>query len=204
MIEQIIEQIVDASLGIIQSLGYMGIFLAMALESAGILIPSEVIMPFSGFLASQGHFNFWLIVAVGTVANLVGSLILYFISKSGGRWLLEKYGKYVLISKDEIDKGDKWFKKYGIKAVFFGRIIPVVRTFISLPAGVAKVNLLKFTIFTILGSLPWNFALTYAGYKAGENWDFLGSYFRKFDILIVAIVVILIVLFIRSRLRKKA
>ena len=204
MIEQIIEQIVDASLGIIQSLGYMGIFLAMALESAGILIPSEVIMPFSGFLASQGHFNFWLIVAVGTVANLVGSLILYFISKSGGRWLLEKYGKYVLISKDEIDKGDKWFKKYGIKAVFFGRIIPVVRTFISLPAGVAKVNLLKFAIFTILGSLPWNFALTYAGYKAGENWDFLGSYFRKFDILIVAIVVILIVLFIRSRLRKKA
>jgi|SRR3989344_2345437 len=175
----------------ISSAGYFGVTVLMALESALIPIPSEIIMPFSGFLVWEGRFSFAAVVLWGTFGNLVGSLAAYFLGFYGGRPLLEKYGKYVLISRDEIDGADRWFRKYGAASIFFSRLLPVVRTFVSLPAGVAKMPLVKFCLYTFLGSLPWSFVLTYAGVIMGENWKNLESYFRKFDWAILIIIILM-------------
>lgn len=179
-------------LSVIGATGYAGVFILSALESAGIPIPSEIVLPFSGFLVVSGQFNFWAVVLLATLANFVGSVVLYWIGSSGGRWILERYGKYVLIQKHDIEIGEAWFFKHGTKAVFFGRLMPVIRTFISLPAGVARMNFKKFSLYTLTGALPWNWALVYLGIKTGEHWDGLHKYFYIFDILIVIAVVILI------------
>lgn len=160
------------------------------LESAAIPIPSEIVVPFSGFLASSGRFVLLAVVLVATVANLAGSIILFFIGRSGGRWILERYGKYVFIHQKDLDIGDRWFLKYGARAVFFSRMLPVVRTFISLPAGVANMNFKKFTALTFFGALPWNFALAYIGFKMGENWDALHIYFQKANFIIAGLILI--------------
>jgi len=191
-------------LSIINQSGYFGIFILSALESAAIPIPSEVIIPFSGFLAEQGRFSFWLVVAVATIANTVGSIFLYLISLKGGRWILEKYGKYILISSHELDFADDIFSKYGSKIVFIGRILPIARTFISIPAGVTRMNFSKFVSYTVLGSLPWNFILALIGFKAGENWDILSPYFRKFDFVIIGGVAIGIIWYIYSHLKRRS
>ena len=191
-------------MSIITQSGYFGIFILSALESAAIPIPSEVIIPFSGFLAEQGRFSFWLVVAVATIANTVGSIFLYLISLKGGRWILEKYGKYILISSHELDFADDIFSKYGSKIVFIGRILPIARTFISIPAGVTRMNFSKFVSYTVLGSLPWNFILALIGFKAGENWDILSPYFRKFDFVIIGGVAIGIIWYIYSHLKRRS
>ena len=196
---ELIEGISRWALNVINQSGYFGIFILSVLESAAIPIPSEIVVPFSGFLAEQGRFNFWLVVVVATLANAIGSIFLYLLSLKGGRWILERYGKYVLISNHELNLADKIFFEYGNKIVFIGRILPVVRTFISIPAGVARMNFSKFISYTIFGSLPWNFTLALVGFKAGENWDMLIPYFRKFDFVIVGAVVIGIVWYIYSR-----
>ncbi len=193
----------DLALGVIDKTGYAGVFILSMLESAAIPIPSEIVVPFSGFLATVGRFSFWLVVFVATTANLAGSIFLYWIGSKGGRWFLEKYGKMVFIHKHDLERGDKWFAKYGTKAIFFGRMLPVVRTFISLPAGVAGMNLSEFSLFTFLGSLPWNFFLAAIGYKAGEHWMVLHSYFRKLDILIVLLIGVLIAVYLWKHIRKK-
>ena len=180
------------ALEIINTTGYVGIFILSALESAAIPIPSEVVIPFSGFLVASGKFSFWSVVAVSTLANLTGSIILFLVGRSGGRWILEHYGKYILIHKKDLDMADKWFSKHGSATVFWGRMLPVVRTFISLPAGIAKMGIARFSLFTFLGALPWNFALTLIGLKAKENWDILHGYFEKADILIMIMVVVLV------------
>ncbi len=160
----------------------------MALESALIPIPSEIIMPFAGFLVWEGKFSFANVVLWGALGNLAGSIIAYFLGFYGGRPLLEKYGKYILISTEEIKRADDWFKKYGNFSIFISRMLPVVRTFISLPAGVARMPFWKFSLYTFLGSLPWAFLLTYLGIISGENWKNLEAYFRKFDWLIIGII----------------
>lgn len=200
---ELISYISEWALEVIERTGYAGIFLLSALESAAIPIPSEVVIPFSGFLAVSGRFNIWLLILAATAANLAGSIILFWIGKSGGRWILEHYGKYLLIHKHDLDKGDEWFAKHGSKAVFWSRMLPVVRTFISLPAGVSKMNFLKFCILTFLGSLPWNASLALIGYKAGENWSILHDYFRKADILIVILLTVLVVWYIWRHLKNK-
>jgi len=168
-------------INIISSLGYGGIFILMALESALIPIPSEIIMPFSGFLVWEEKFSFLAVVWWGTFGNLIGSVAAYWLGYYGGRPLVEKYGKFILISRHELDFADKWFQKYGGLSILFSRMLPAVRTFISLPAGIARMPFLKFCIYTFLGSLPWSFALTYAGLVMGENWKGIEVYFRKFD-----------------------
>ena len=173
------------------------------LESAAIPIPSEIVLPFSGFLAIQGKFNFWIVVLVATFANLIGSIILYWISYFGGRRLIESYGKYILVSAHEIRHADELFAKHGSLVIFIGRILPVIRTFISIPAGVAKMNFGKFMGYTFLGSLPWNFALALIGFKAGENWDILSPYFHKFDFVIIGVLMGGIVWYILRHFRKK-
>src|SRR5258708_7753275 len=180
----------NLALSVIHTLGYAGVFVLSALESAAIPMPSEIVLPFSGFLVVSGQFNFWLVVILATLANFAGSAVLYWIGQSGGRWILELYGKYVLISKHDIEIGESWFYRHGTKAVFFGRLLPVVRTFISLPAGISRMDFKKFSIYTLLGALPWNFALVYAGVKTGEHWNDLHKYFHLFDLIIAGAAII--------------
>src|SRR3990167_2595418 len=192
MIEQIIAFLTQLIISVIKSAGYTGIFLLMAAESALIPIPSEVTMPFAGYLASIGQFNFLAVVLVGAFANLFGSLLAYYLGYYGGetvvRQIIRSYGKYVLISENELNRSESWFRKYGDKIVFFSRILPIVRTFISLPAGIAKMNVWKFSIFTLIGSLIWSVLLTYVGFVLGQNWHSLEVYYRKFEIFIVIVV----------------
>ena len=188
-------------LHVMNSSGYLGLFLLSAIESAGIPIPSEVVLPFAGFLVASGTFSLWGAAAVATLGNYAGSLLLFWIGISGGRWILDRYGTYVLIHKQDIDTGEKWFGRHGSKAVFFGRLMPIVRTFISLPAGVNKMDLKKFSVYTLLGALPWNFLLIYAGYKAGQNWDSFKPYFHIFDIVIGVVVVLLVIWYIVKKRR---
>jgi len=199
----IISYISAWALEIINTTGYVGIFILSALESMAILIPSEVVLPFSGFLAAGGKFSLWGVVIVATLANLTGSIVLFLVGRSGGRWILERYGKYILILKKDLDTADKWFSKHGAATVFFGRIIPVVRTFISLPAGVAKMSIARFSLFTFLGALPWNFALALLGFKTKENWDLFYGYFEKAKILIVIVAVVFVCWYIWKHFRGK-
>jgi len=189
MIYEIFAQISSFIINTISTLGYPGIVILMTLESACIPIPSEIIMPFSGYLVYLGEFSLWLVVIVGTIGNLIGSIIFYFIGFYGGRPLIEKYGKYILISGQDLDQAERWFKKYGGESIFFSRILPVIRTFISFPAGIAKMPFWKFSFYTFAGSLPWSFFLTYAGILTGENWSKLEIYFKKFDWLIIILII---------------
>ncbi len=189
----------------IQSTGYFGIFILMALESALIPIPSEVTMPFAGFLVQQGKLNFWLVVFVGAFANLFGSLLAfalgYYLEEHVILKLIDKYGKYILVNRHEYDRSVKWLKKYGDSVAFFSRILPAVRTFISLPAGLSEMNVLKFSIFTFLGSLIWSALLTYLGVYLGGEWQSIEPYFRQFQILIVVIFIMLVFWYLNHKLK---
>jgi membrane protein DedA with SNARE-associated domain len=169
---------------VISKFGYLGIILLMAIESASIPLPSEIIMPFSGYLAGRGDLNLILVTLSGAFGCLVGSMAAYMVGIYGGRPWIERYGKYLLISRKDLDRAERWFSRYGELIIFFSRLLPVVRTFISLPAGVARMNVVKFAVYTFLGSVPWCFGLAYVGVVMGENWHALEGYFHKFDILI--------------------
>jgi membrane protein DedA with SNARE-associated domain len=174
----------------IAALGYSGVILMMAIESACIPLPSEVIMPFSGYLVSTGRFNLQLVAIAGALGCLLGSYVAYYIGASGGRWFLLRYGRWVLIAPHEIEIADRFFDRWGAPAVFFSRMLPVVRTFIAFPAGVARMRLTPFTIYTLAGSYPWCLALAYFGMKLGQNWGTLGPYFHRFDSIIAVLLVI--------------
>lgn len=198
---EIISNLSNWALSVINSTGYFGIFILSALESAAIPIPSEVVVPFSGFLAASGRFDIWAVIFIATIANLAGSMVLFWIGKSGGRWILERYGKYFLIHKHDLEKGDRWFIRHGNKAIFWSRMLPVVRTFISLPAGVSGMNFSKFCLLTFLGALLWNISLAFVGYKTGENWDILHDYFRSADVIIGVVIIVLISWYIRNHFK---
>jgi len=190
----IVENLSNIAIYLIESLGYWGVFIAMTLESACIPLPSEIIMPFSGYVVYQGTTNMTIIGIgiVGTLGNLFGSLIAYYVGLVGGRPILEKYGKYILISHSKLELADKWFEKYGYEAVFISRFLPGVRTFISLPAGIARMDIKKFIVYTLLGCLPWSFALAYIGVSLGPHWELIKTYFHILDyIVIVGIVIFL-------------
>ena len=150
--------------------GYPAIIVGMALESANIPLPSELIFGFAGYLVHLGHLNFALVVVAGVFGGLVGSILSYMIGYYGGRPFVERYGRYVFLSPRKLLLTEQWFARYGLAAVFFARLLPMVRTFISLPAGFARVNFAKFVLYTILGSTPWTILLVYAGLLLGANW----------------------------------
>ena len=189
MLEWVIENLSLFIISAIEATAYWGIVALMAAESANIPIPSEIIMPFSGFLVSAGKFNFWLVVLAGSVGNLIGSWVSYEIGLRGGRQFMQRYGKFFFVRHDDIELAEYWFTKYGSFVIFFSRLLPVVRTFISFPAGIARMDKKKFLFLTFAGSVPWNIALTYIGFVTGENWDKLEGYFRTFDWFIVAIII---------------
>lgn len=195
-VSNILSFIVFSVIGLINYGGYGAITFLMALESACIPIPSEIIMPFSGFLVFQQQFNFWLVVLCGTLGNLIGSILAYWIGLYGGRPFIERYGKYFLFSYHDLDVADRWFNKYGQATVFFSRLLPVIRTFISLPAGIARMNFAKFSFYTLLGCLTWSIFLTYVGFKMGEHWMSIERYFHKFDYLIGGLIILFIILWI--------
>jgi len=177
----------------ISALGYWGIVLLMAIESACIPLPSEIIMPFSGYLVYTGRFNIWLVGIAGAFGCVVGSLVAYWVGMYGGRPLIEKYGKYILVSHHDLDLADRWFNRFGEVIVFVSRLLPAIRTFIAFPAGVARMNLKKFIIYTFAGSLPWCLGLAYVGQKLGEQWDKdprLKSLFHRFDFVIGILIVL--------------
>jgi membrane protein DedA with SNARE-associated domain len=187
MIARIIEILSAFIVATISALGYAGVVLLMAIESACIPLPSEIIMPFSGYLVYTGRFNVWAVGVAGAVGCVVGSLLAYWVGMRGGRPLIEKYGRYIFISRHDLDLADRWFSRYGEVIVFASRLLPVIRTFIAFPAGVARMNLTRFVIYTFLGSLPWCIGLAYVGQILGEQWDkneTLKSWFHRFDFVI--------------------
>ncbi len=200
--DSIIDLVSNFIINGISSLGYSGVVLMMAIESACIPLPSEIIMPFAGFLAAQGKFSLLGVALAGAIGCVVGSIIAYIAGNLGGRKFIEKYGKYILISRHDLEIADNFFNKYGSGAIFFSRLLPVVRTFISLPAGIAKMNFNKFVIYSFLGSLPWCYALAYIGKKLGDNWDTLGVYFHKFDFVIVVIILIGVVWYVWRHMKQ--
>ncbi len=200
MIASIIGVLAEFIIDGISALGYWGVGLMMAIESACVPLPSEIIMPFSGYLVIGGQFTLWGVTLAGSIGCVVGSALAYWVGYFGGRSFIEKYGKYILITKHDLDIADRFFNKYGGSAVFFSRMLPVVRTFISLPAGISRMNFWKLVIYTLVGSIPWCYALAYLGKKLGDKWDTLGVYFHKFDILIGVVFVIGIVWFVKRHI----
>jgi len=187
MIAKIITILSHFIVATIAALGYGGIVLLMAIESACIPLPSEIIMPFSGYLVSTGELNLWGVAIAGAIGCVLGSLVAYWVGMYGGRPFIEKYGRYILLSRHDLDIADRWFAKYGEVIVFVSRLLPAIRTFIAFPAGVARMNLTRFVIYTFAGSLPWCLALAYVGQKLGEQWDQdprLKMWFHRFDFLI--------------------
>jgi len=195
MIARILEILSGFIIATISTLGYSGIVVLMAIESACIPLPSEVIMPFSGYLVSTGQMNLWAVAFAGAVGCVLGSLVAYWVGMYGGRPLIEKYGRYVLVSRHDLDLADRWFSKRGEIIIFVSRLLPAVRTFISFPAGMARMDLKRFVIYTFAGSLPWCLGLAYVGQKLGEKWnqdDTLKTWFHRFDFLIGIAAVLLV------------
>jgi membrane protein DedA with SNARE-associated domain len=187
MIARIIEILSGFIVATISAMGYSGVILLMAIESACIPLPSEIIMPFSGYLVSTGQLNLWAVAVAGAVGCVLGSLVAYWVGMYGGRPVIEKYGRYVLLSRHDLDIADRWFANHGEAIVFVSRLLPAIRTFIAFPAGVARMNLKRFIIYTFAGSLPWCLGLAYIGQKLGEQWnkdDTLKTWFHRFDFVI--------------------
>jgi membrane protein DedA with SNARE-associated domain len=185
----IIRPLIEFIISFISRVGYLGIFFLMVLESAMIPIPSEIIMPFSGFLVSAGKFGPILVVLAGSLGNLVGSILTYYFGLKVGRAFIIKYGKYVFFKKEHLEFTERLFKNYGEKISFVGRLLPVIRTYVSLPAGIGRTNFIKFVFYTLIGSLIWNSVLTFAGMQLGNNWKNIDRYSIYLDIVTICIIV---------------
>jgi len=204
MLVPIIEAVVAFVKNGISAMGYWGVVWMMAVESACIPLPSEIIMPFSGFLVHEGRFNFHLVAFAGALGNLIGSIAAYALGYWGGRPLLARYGRYILIREHELAVADRFFERYGQSTVFFTRMLPIVRTYISLPAGIARMRFAPFCLLTFLGSLPWCYLLTYAGVKLGENWESIRDYTHLLDWIIGAAILLMIIYWLTRRFGKRA
>ncbi len=184
--------------------GYVAIFLLMLAESACIPFPSEVTMLVGGWYAADGRLDFMLVGAAGVFGNLVGSWIAYAVGRTTGRALLDRYGRYILIKPHDIDRAEVWWDKYGEAATFFSRLLPVIRTFISLPAGIARMPFGKFTLYTFLGVIPWTYALTYVGVVVGDNWERVVHLFDLPTFIIAgALLVAAVIWYLRRRRRRQ-
>jgi membrane protein DedA with SNARE-associated domain len=195
-----LEHVITTYLG---EYGYPAVFVLMVLESACIPIPSEVTMVFGGFLVSRGDLDFFWVAMIGTIANVIGSWLAYWVGYVGGRPLINRWGRYIFLREHELDRAHDWFERRGEVAVFVSRLLPVIRTFISLPAGVARMNFWKFTMYTFLGCLPWTFALTWAGLLLGENWETFLRYGDPISWAIAGITVAVITWWLIRRYRAR-
>jgi membrane protein DedA with SNARE-associated domain len=207
MIEHILLLLATLIKAVISAIGYPGIIALMAVESACVPLPSEVIMPFAGYLVYAGRFSSLVVVAtLGAIGCNLGSILAYEVGAYGGRPLIERFGKYILMNHHDLDVSDRFFQKYGRITVFLGRLLPVVRTFIALPAGIAHMNRARFHLYTFAGSWPWCFALAYCGFHLGLRWDTdprLKQWMHRFDALIVLALAIAIIYFVQSHWRNR-
>lgn len=205
-IVSMLESVANWIIHIISTLGYPGVLITMAIESALIPLPSEIIMPFSGFLVSTGRFDLNLVALAGAVGNVAGSLIAYGIGYWGHekliRRFIRKFGKWILISENELDETEKLLHKFKDLVVLGSRVVPGIRTVISLPCGFAKLPLGRFIVLTFIGSLVWSYFLAWIGFVMGENWDTLGPYFHKADALIILLILGSIAFYVYHRVRK--
>ena len=202
MLEKLIGLLAGFVIAFISRWQYAGIAVLMGIESACIPLPSEIIMPFSGYLVFQGTLNLWLAALAGAVGCVVGSWVAYAVGAWGGRPLIERYGKYLLISRSDLDLADRWFQRHGDITIFVGRLLPVIRTFIAFPAGVARMPLWRFTLYTFVGSFLWCLGLAWIGMKLGQHWDTLGVWFHRFDAVIVALFAIALVAYVWRHVRQ--
>lgn len=219
MFEKIIATLAGLIIAVISKTGYFGIMLLMGIESACIPLPSEIIMPFAGYLVYSGHsdpvihltFNLFFVATAGAIGCNLGSVVAYEIGHYGGRPLIERYGSYIFLGRHELDMAERFFKRFGAIAVLIGRLLPVIRTFIALPAGVARMPRLRFHVYTFIGSWPWCYALAWIGMKLGEQWDKdprLKQWFHRLDAVIILVLLAGIAWFIwshwKGRVRVKA
>lgn len=182
----------------------LAIFITMALESACIPIPSEIVMPYAGHLVAKGSLGLWSTTLVAGLANLAGSWLAYAVGRFGGRKVINRYGKYIFLSQKHLAQSERWFAERGEATVFLSRMLPAVRTFISLPAGIAKMDFLKFSIYSFLGSLPWNFALVYLGYIFTDKWDILQNYLHSFNYFIFAAIILMVITYFILRKKRNS
>jgi membrane protein DedA with SNARE-associated domain len=185
------------------SLGYWGIGIAMAIESCNIPLPSELILPFGGYLVSNGTLNYYGVAVAGAIGGTIGSLVSYYIGLIGGRAFLERYGKYLGLPHHKLIKAEHWISRYGNTTVFLTRLLPGIRTFISLPVGAAKMKVSYFTIYTFIGSLIWSLFLTYVGLKLGQNWEIIKPWFHYLDLVIIAAIILAIAYYLYNKKKKK-
>ena len=206
MISRVISALSVFIVAVISKVGYGGILLLMAIESACIPLPSEVIMPFSGYLVHTGRFNLFWVATFGALGCNLGSLIAYYLGYYGGRPLVERYGSYIFLSHKELDWADHFFARHGDRTVFISRLLPVVRTFIALPAGIARMPQWRFHVYTFLGSWPWCLALAYVGMRLGEKWDTdprLKMWFHRLDAIILVVLIAAVVYFVWSHVQHR-
>lgn len=203
MITDLILTITNFIISTIDQFGYFGVALLMAIESAAIPLPSEIIMPFSGFLVSGGRFTLFGLALAGAIGSILGSIVTYALGYFGGRPLIVRYGRYVLITEHDLALTERFFQKFGKLSVLIGRVLPVVRTFISIPAGIGKVPFGPFVAYAFIGSFIWSYFLAWLGLQLGENWHSLESYFRKFDLLIGIIIGVFVIYWIRRHINNK-
>jgi membrane protein DedA with SNARE-associated domain len=203
MVSAILEVLGRFIISVISATGYTGVVLLMGIESACIPLPSEVIMPFSGYLVSTGRFRLWAVALAGALGCNLGSLVAYYVGSLGGRPLVEKYGRYLLVTQRDLAMADRFFARYGDWAVFIARLLPVIRTFIAFPAGLSRMNVVRFHVYTFLGSLPWCWMLAFAGLKLGQRWTTLRLYFHRFDTVLGIVIVIVAFWFIHNRWKNR-
>ena len=195
--------LVDALVKVVKEASWLGVFATMVLESACLPIPSEAVMPLAGFALCSSLWDVAFASVLASVANLTGSWIAYFLGAKGGRAFVKRYGKYLLIGDEEFSAAERLFSRYGGVAVLIGRMMPAIRTFISLPAGLFSMNPVKFTAYTLIGSIPWNFALAYIGYILSENWKLILKYAHLLDALALTAALGAVV-YLYSRVRRTA
>ncbi len=206
MIDSLMAAFAGVITSIISAMGYAGIALLMAIESACIPLPSEIIMPFSGYLVYTGRFDLWMVALAGAIGCNIGSTAAYLIGASGGRPAIERWGRYIWLDSKSVDRAEHYFQTYGSLTVFVARLLPVVRTFISLPAGIARMPFVKFQIYTFLGSLPWCFALAWIGMRLGESWDSsptLRAVMHILDAVVVLALAIAAVWYVHRQIRER-
>jgi len=199
----IVEKLVEFIVSGISTGGYFGVFILMALESMIAPVPSEVVMPFAGYLALQGKFSFWIVLLASSLGSVFGSFLSYYIGLYGGKPLVLKFGKYLLLEEEHLEWTEKWFKKRGEKTILISRFVPVVRHLISMPAGIAKMPLRKFLVYTFIGASIWNFMLLYAGLKLGLQWNKIHQYSGQLDIIFIAAVAAFFIYFILKHHKRR-
>jgi len=203
MFSSVIASVIAWVINLVSTFGYLGVFIAMAIEAASIPLPSEIIMGIAGYLVYKGELNLFLVGLIGALGNATGSTIMYVLGSKGGRPFIDKYGKYIHLNQEKFVKVEKWFDRWGDKTIFVFQLLPIVRTFVSLPLGILKVNFVKFRIYTFTGALIWCTLLSYVSSLLGPQWEKISDYIKQFEWILLALFLAGLVFYLGSMLYKR-